>query len=162
MTHWCSTVLFRNTVQSFPHRYTKSRTTNPVPSLTYLKLLGGTLSVREAISYTPFGSDTPVTEKITAIRRYSGEKFDTLDAAEAGDVCAVLGLTKTYAGMGIGTALQAEEPVIEPVLHYRLCLPQEVDPQAFYPKLLELEEEEPETPPALERAVPRDPCAADG
>ena len=112
--------------------------------LTYLKLTGGILSVRQAIQYTPFGSDTPITEKITAIRRYSGEKFDTLDVAEAGEVCAVLGLTKTYAGMGLGVASQAEKPVIEPVLNYRLCLPREVDPQAFYPKLIELEEEEPE------------------
>lgn len=112
--------------------------------LTYLKLTGGVLSVRQAIQYTPFGSDTPITEKITAIRRYSGEKFDTLDVAEAGEVCTVLGLTKTYAGMGLGAASEAEKPVIEPVLNYRLCLPREVDPQAFYPKLIELEEEEPE------------------
>ena len=112
--------------------------------LTYMKLTGGSLSVRQTITYVPFGSDTAITEKITAIRRYSGEKYDALDTAEAGDVCAVLGLTKTYAGEGLGTSAGSLSPVIEPVLHYRLCLPREVDPQLFYPKLLELEEEEPE------------------
>ncbi len=112
--------------------------------LTYVKITGGSLSVRQTITYVPFDSDSAVTEKITAIRRYSGEKFDAMETADGGEVCAVLGLTKTYAGEGLGASAGSLSPVIEPVLHYKLCLPREVDPQTFYPKLLELEEEEPE------------------
>lgn len=109
--------------------------------LTYMKITGGSLSVRDAISYIPFGCDMPITEKITMIRRYSGDKFEALDTADAGEVCAVMGLTKTFAGQMLGISCQALTPVIAPVLNYRMCLPTDVDPQSF---LLELEEEVPE------------------
>ena len=36
------------------------------------------------------------------------------------------------------------EPVLEPVLTYRVELPEDVDAAAMLPKLLQLEEEEPE------------------
>ncbi|MGN1345617.1 MAG: NYN domain-containing protein [Eubacteriales bacterium] len=113
--------------------------------LTYLKVTGGRLSVRQPLTYLPAdaGAGEPVEEKITGIRLYSGAKYDSLDAAEAGDVCAVTGLTGTYAGQGLGTEESAGHPSLEPVLRYRITLPPDVDARTILPKLQMLEEEEP-------------------
>lgn len=110
--------------------------------LTYLKLTGGSLSVRKELCYlAPDG--TPVREKIAQIRLYSGEKYDQVDRAFAGDICTVIGLSATAAGMGLGSESDAERPVLEPVLSYRLCLPDGCDPVLYYPRFKQLEEEDP-------------------
>jgi len=109
--------------------------------LTYLKITGGSLSVRQLLSYHGDAGETE--EKITGIRLYSGAKFEVKDKVFAGDVCAVTGLSGTYVGQGLGDEDSALPPYLEPVLHYRLGLPKEVDPKLFLPKLKELEEEEP-------------------
>lgn len=111
--------------------------------LTYLKVTGGTLQVRRPVSYVPVGEDEPREEKITAIRRYSGAKFETLDKVEAGEVCAVAGLSGTFAGQGLGAESGAMQPYLEPVLNYRITLPKDADPRSLLPKFKELEEEEP-------------------
>lgn len=111
--------------------------------LTYLKVTGGALQVRQPICYTPAGSDEALEEKITAIRLYSGSKFEALDRVEAGDVCSVAGLSETYAGQGLGAEEGAMQPYLEPVLNYRITLPKEADPRTLLPKFKELEEEEP-------------------
>lgn len=62
--------------------------------LTYMKITGGTLNVRDAVKYD--GRE----EKAAQIRLYSGNNFTQTDKAYAGDICAVIGLTATYAGQG--------------------------------------------------------------
>ena len=65
--------------------------------LTYLKLTGGTLSVRDTLRYG--GADGEVVEeKAAQLRLYSGQKFETVQTVSAGDVVAVTGLTKTRPG----------------------------------------------------------------
>lgn len=105
--------------------------------LTHLKITGGSLNVKDLIHY----GDTE--EKVNHIRRYSGEKFETLSEATSGDVCAVLGLSKTYAGQGIGAQTSSADPILEPVLAYQLYFPDGEDIRLMLPKLRELEEEEP-------------------
>ena len=83
-------------------------------------------------------------EKADQIRIYSGDRYETVDEAKAGMVCAVTGLTKTVPGMGLGTQKGKIVPVLEPVLTYRLILPEEVDAAVMLKKLRLLEEEEPE------------------
>ncbi|MBR5444646.1 MAG: TetM/TetW/TetO/TetS family tetracycline resistance ribosomal protection protein [Clostridia bacterium] len=109
--------------------------------LTYMKITGGSLAVRQLLKYRSDNEETE--EKITGIRIYSGAKFETRDSVTAGDVCAVTGLSGTYVGQGLGDEDSALPPFLEPVLHYRLGLPKETDPRLFLPKLKELEEEEP-------------------
>ncbi len=109
--------------------------------LTYLKLTGGTLQVRMPVSYTV--NDDTVEEKITEIRRYSGERYETCDHIDAGEVCAVTGLTGTRAGSGLGEEASGELPVLEPVLNYSLILPSTVNAQDFFRKIKQLEEEDP-------------------
>ncbi len=110
--------------------------------LTYLKLTGGSLKVRTPIS-SSVGDDS-FEEKVTEIRRYSGEKYDTADTVRAGEVCAVTGLTRTRPGMGLGEEPSGELPLLEPVLNYSLILPSTVNPADFYRKVKQLEEEDPE------------------
>ena len=95
--------------------------------LSFLKITGGSLAVREKLSYP----QKELVEKIDQIRLYSGEKYEAVEYACAGEVCAVTGLTATFPGMGIGTREQVCTPVLEPVLNYRLILPVEVNPSEF-------------------------------
>jgi len=111
--------------------------------LTYIKVTGGRLSVRQSISYTVPGTGETVEEKITAIRMYSGAKFQTADTAEPGDLCAVTGLSKTCAGMGLGTEEASLPPYLDSVLYYKISLPPKTDARTLLPKFRELEEEEP-------------------
>ena len=111
--------------------------------LTFLKLTGGSLRVREALDYADRRGE-PHQEKLTQLRLYSGEKFQAAEQVSAGQVCAVLGLSATYPGQTLGAAEQAGEPVLEPVLTYRLIFPPEVDAAALYPKLQLLQEEDPQ------------------
>lgn len=84
-----------------------------------------------------------VEEKINQIRMYSGEKFDAVSEVEAGSVCAVTGLTQTYPGQGLGIESHTSSPMLEPVLSYRILLPEGCDPKLMIPKLKQLEEEDP-------------------
>ena len=112
--------------------------------LTCLKVTGGQLRVRTPLTYLPRGADTPVQEKVNAIRLYAGDKFETAETVPAGGVCAVQGLTQTYPGQGLGSAAASMPPSLEPVLTYRIGLPPDVDARAFLPRLRELEEEDPQ------------------
>ncbi|MBE6792572.1 MAG: GTP-binding protein [Ruminococcaceae bacterium] len=106
--------------------------------LTHLKVTGGSLKVRDIVAYD--GKE----EKINQIRLYSGLKFDVADEVTAGGVCAVTGLTDTHNGQGLGAQATAGEPLLEPVMRYRLVLPEGCDPQRLFMQLRQLEEEEPQ------------------
>ncbi len=110
--------------------------------LSYLKVTGGRLSVRDELTYT--GADgSRITEKIAQLRLYSGDRFEQVDSVEAGDVCAAVGLSGTWAGLGLGAEPDNGTPLLEPVLSYRITLPPDSDPRLIYPKLKVLEEEDP-------------------
>ena len=111
--------------------------------LTYLKVTGGSLKVRSELSYTDQNGED-YAEKIKGIRLYSGAKFDAVESACQGEVCAVTGLTKTYPGQGLGKDRNASAPLLEPVLSYRIVLPKGTDPMVMLPKLRQLEEEDPQ------------------
>lgn len=106
--------------------------------LTHMKLTGGKLKVRDTLRNNGWE------EKINQIRIYSGQKFQTVNEMEAGAVCAVTGLNQTRAGEGLGIEKVSGIPVLEPVLSYRIILPEVCDPRVMLPKLRQIEEEEPE------------------
>ena len=110
--------------------------------LTYLKLTGGTLSVRDTLRYRSADGEV-VEEKAAQLRLYSGQKFETVQTVSAGDVVAVTGLTKTRPGQGLGAEPDSETPLLTPALGYRIDLPPGVDARTVLPKLRQLEEEEP-------------------
>ena len=111
--------------------------------LTCMKLTGGSLRVRDAISYTlPDGES--VTEKAAAIRLYSGAKYEAAAEVPAGSIVAIQGLTKTYPGQSIGLGGSALQPVLEPTMDYRILPPPGMDARTLLPKLRQLEEEDPQ------------------
>jgi small GTP-binding protein len=106
--------------------------------LTHLKLTGGKLKVKDVLTNNIWE------EKVNQIRIYSGGKFEAVNEIEAGSVCAVTGLSKARPGEGLGIEADLVTPVLEPVLFYRIILPDGCDPRAVIPKLRQIEEEEPE------------------
>lgn len=103
--------------------------------LTYMKLMGGSLSVREMIE----------DEKVTGIRIYSGEKYESRDRVEAGEVCVVTGLKGTKAGGGLGRLSGTEVgSVLKQVMSYKVDLPEDEPAHVFLPKIREISEEIPE------------------
>ena len=107
--------------------------------LSWIKVTGGSLKVRQSITY----SDKDP-EKAVQLRLYSGEKFTAADEVFPGQVCAVTGLNATYVGQGLGAEPSAPMPVIEPVMTYRVELPAGCDPVQSLQRLRQLEEEDPQ------------------
>ena len=113
--------------------------------LTFLKVTGGNLKIREELEGRMPGDPESIwQEKATQIRSYSGEKYDTVDRAETGGIYAVTGLSYTMPGDGLGAEKTVMQPVLEPVLTYRVYLPEEVQAAAALPKFRQLEEEDPQ------------------
>ena len=120
--------------------------------LTYMKITGGSLKVKTLLSSNSNGQILPGRkaeeatweEKADQIRLYSGAKYELTPEAEAGTVCAVTGLTRTYPGEGLGIEQESELPILEPVLNYQIILPDDCDPHQMLQKLRQLEEEEPQ------------------
>lgn len=106
--------------------------------LTCLKVTGGRLKIRDVLSGSRWE------EKVNQIRLYSGLKYEAVNEIEAGSICAVLGLTQTRPGEGLGIEEASDTPILEPVLSYQIILPEGCDPRMMIPKLKQLEEEEPE------------------
>ena len=111
--------------------------------LSWLKITGGTLKNRETIQYCNEKGDA-LQEKVIQLRLYSGEKFAAPEAVSAGMLCAVTGLSGTFAGQGLGAEPAGKPPVLEPVMTYRVDLPKGCDPATVMPKLRQLEEEDPQ------------------
>ena len=106
--------------------------------LTWLKVTGGQLRVREVLHGPNWE------EKVNQIRLYSGAKFTAVDVAPAGTVCAVTGLTRTAAGEGLGAEENWTGPRLEPVLSYQVIPPEGVDASTLLERLRRLEEEDPQ------------------
>ena len=110
--------------------------------LTHMKITGGSLSVRDAVTYLSRDGEE-VTEKIGRIRVYSGEKAKNAEKVCQGEVCAVPGLTSTFAGQGLGFESTDTEQILEPVLTYRVIAPDGVDDHTMLGRLKILEDEDP-------------------
>lgn len=102
--------------------------------LTWLRVTGGTLRPKDVVVDG---------QKVNTLRAYNGRKYDLLQAAPAGTVCAVTGLTGTYPGQGLGALPDAAAPVLQPVLTYALD-PLASDLYACRDALNELADEDPQ------------------
>ena len=113
--------------------------------LSHMKITGGALKVKSVLSNGKPGESGEGIwqEKVNQIRIYSGEKYTMVSEVKAGTVCAVTGLTATYPGQGLGSEQASDMPVLEPVLSYRIGLPEEVNVHQALLQLRQLEEEEP-------------------
>ena len=104
--------------------------------LTYMKVTGGSLKCREQIDGTE--------GKVNQIRIYSGARYETVEEAPAGTVCAVTGLSETSAGQGVGCEQGNVFAGLEPVLSYKVSYPEDKDAVVVLRDIRQLEEEEPE------------------
>ena len=104
--------------------------------LTYMKVTGGSLKCREQIEGTE--------GKVNQIRIYSGARYETVEEASAGTVCAVTGLGETSAGQGVGSEQENVFAGLEPVLSYKVSYPEDKDAVVVLRDIRQLEEEEPE------------------
>lgn len=103
--------------------------------LTHMKITGGTLHVKDSIYKD---------EKVNQIRIYTGDRYDTCNEAAAGIICAVSGLNQSAAGQGIGADTGNTMYLLEPVLSYRMIVPEQLNARQIYPSIKQLEEELPE------------------
>ena len=106
--------------------------------LTWLKLTGGCLKVKDSIRV----GDTA--EKADQIRLYTGDRFTPAESVLPGGICAVTGLSRTREGQGLGFEHLGSAPRLEPVMRYRVNLPEGEDPVTMLRKLRQLEEEDPQ------------------
>ena len=111
--------------------------------MTYLKVTDGVLKVKSNLVSRP-DARVEFEEKADQLRVYSGSKYRLVSEAPAGTVCAVLGPTKTYPGQGLGVQPDARQPMLEPVLNYRVELPEGADPHCALLALRTLEDEDPQ------------------
>lgn len=119
--------------------------------LTHMKITGGSLKSKMLIDCGhiqvkgDLESGTVIKEKAEQIRLYSGDSFTMAGEAAAGTICAVTGLTRTYAGQGLGkeAAQDARKITIMPVITARLITEPDTDPVLLLAKLRQLEEENP-------------------
>ena len=105
--------------------------------LTFMKITGGCLKVKDLIK-----TSSEYSEKVNEIRIYSGEKYKNTDTAYPGCVCAVTGLSNSYAGQGLGFEKNSGKLTLEPIFNYRVVLPHGADTSVVLEKLKELEKEE--------------------
>lgn len=106
--------------------------------LTHMKILGGSLKVKSVLSGENWN------DKIDQIRVYSGNQYRNLNEVTAGEICAVTGLNHTFSGDGLGFIKEIKIPFLEPVLNYKLILPENCNIYELYKKLCKLEEEDPQ------------------
>ena len=111
--------------------------------LTWLKITGGSLKVRSLLRYVNQRGEE-IEEKVIGLRLYSGEKFTSPEEVFQGQTVAVTGLTATYPTLGLGAEPSGQAPSLEPVMTYRVLLPQGKVAATVIPKLRQLEEEDPQ------------------
>ena len=114
--------------------------------LTHLKVTGGVLKVKMPLTNRREGLEESEIweEKADQIRLYSGAGYQTVNEVGPGSICAVTGLSRTFAGEGLGEEAEGNLPILEPVLTYRIELPEGTNVHETFLKLLKLEEEIPE------------------
>lgn len=114
--------------------------------LTHMKITGGSLKPKMILKGEEKEKSDSIEweEKVDQLRIYSGSGFTQAKEVRAGEICAVTGLTKTYSGEGIGIEKAARKPTLDPVLTYRIALPEGCDVHHTFLKLRQLEEEEPQ------------------
>lgn len=123
--------------------------------LTHLKVTGGTLRVKMTVSNEgSAGAKEEVwQEKADQLRVYGGAQYTAVEEMEAGGICTVTGLSRTYAGQGLGRECGSVQPLLVPVLTYGLVLPEGSDPVKVLGQLRKLEEEEPQLHVVWQKAV---------
>ncbi|MBE6862157.1 MAG: GTP-binding protein [Ruminococcus sp.] len=111
--------------------------------LTYMKICGGSLSVRDEITYKS-ADGREISEKVSSVRLYSGEKFRSTETVSSGEICAVTGLSAAYAGQGLGAEPDSGQAFLEPVMSYHAVIPDNINIHDALGHMRTLEAEDPQ------------------
>ncbi len=111
--------------------------------LTHLKVTSGKLAARQMIEGVKRENDDKWSEKVNQIRIYQGERFESVNECDAGQICAVSGLSYTYPGQGLGCEKDSASPILAPVMTFRVIFEDGIDAKLMFPKLKLLSEEDP-------------------
>ncbi len=117
---------------SFGARVFKIKEDEKGNRLTFLKITGGSLKVKDLLNG----------EKVNEIRIYSSDKYKAVNEAFPGEVCAVSGPKNTYSGQGLGVDSFEDKLTAQPVFNYKLNYPLGIDVPKFVTGLKKLQEEE--------------------
>ena len=149
---------------TFGAKVYKTMTDKTGEKLSFIKVTGGSLNVRDNVSVkspaisgrsqqvtnengkmpgVSDGSDVRKTAKINQIRLYSGNRFQTIDTAGAGMVCAVTGLGSVIPGTALGNEDPAADLSSEPFMIYSVIIPDGKDPHAVMGDMQTLSSEDP-------------------
>lgn len=139
MDHLCEYTMEKTYPEEFAAKVFKVTRDDNGKRLSWMKITGGELKVKQLITYKNRES-----EKADQIRIYSGTKYEAAEKAGSGTICAVTGLTQAVPGQGLGIQKDSLRPVLEPVLTYQMLFPDGTDIHDMMRKLRELEEEQPE------------------
>lgn len=101
--------------------------------ITFMKVLSGSLKVKDMLGE----------EKVNEIRIYSGEKFEMVKEAYAGEICAVTGILESTNGQVYGKNFKTQNSVLAPALSYAVHYPWDMDKNKMCGILKELEDEDP-------------------
>ncbi len=115
--------------------------------LSYMKITGGTLKVKDLLTTSKgnvAAGEEIWEEKADQIRIYSGAKFELAERSKSGNCLCRHRSYPHISGQGLGITENSNMPVLEPVLNYRILLPEGCDVHQMLKKLKELEEEDPQ------------------
>jgi small GTP-binding protein len=109
--------------------------------ITFIKALSGSLKVRDELMYGNVEKSN--IEKITQIRSYSGNKYITVDNAEAGELFAVRGLSMTEVGDGVGLIQEKSSYEMVPTLKSKINFESTVNIREALQYFKQLDSEDP-------------------
>jgi ribosomal protection tetracycline resistance protein len=109
--------------------------------ITFIKAINGVLRVRDEVSYR--SSEDGISEKITQIRVYHGNKFKTVEQVEAGELFAVIGLSNTVVGSALGALKESIHFEMVPTLKSKVIFEPKVNIKEALKYFMILDAEDP-------------------
>ncbi|MDG5786172.1 TetM/TetW/TetO/TetS family tetracycline resistance ribosomal protection protein [Evansella sp. AB-P1] len=109
--------------------------------VTYIKVLTGSLKVRESINL--YDGEETISEKITQLRIYNGNKYSTVDEVHAGDLVALTGISTGRPGDGIGHLKESAKYEMIPTLKSKVNIDSSINIKEAYGFFKLLDREDP-------------------
>src|SRR5690606_39222796 len=109
--------------------------------ITFIKVVSGTLHIRDEVSYGKW--ENRKNEKATQLRVYNGEKCQTADAVRAGELAAIVGLSAATIGDGLGELTEEMAFDMVPILKSKVLFDASIHAKDMLACLRRLEAEDP-------------------
>ena len=130
--------------EAFGARVYKTAASDDGERLSFIKITGGELKVKDKVRVNSVsGDEKGVEEKVNRILLFSGSRSISVDSAAAGTVCAVTGLAQVLPGDGLGNEVPLSGSSIKPFMVYSVNGPEGMDPYLLLKDLKLLAEEDP-------------------